>query len=357
MELVGSGSLSVYMDRSLKDLGTIGCKAGTATFFKDINLGLDIGVLELLSSTMAELQAIVLALECVPLSCSVHLFSDSQSALDVCKSELGLVCSDFRNQYWIKHQHIVNIIHNKNLQVSWHKVKDHSGISRNEHTNIIANAAFLSDWCLPSCLDEYFIVADSNVVSGNSKHFVHDVYHSVCHVYWEFSASMCTYFIKALYYQLPVAIQKCLYDKHYPSVLCLYCGNVEVSDYVFFCELLSFCVSNFSVSMALYKSFVFDDWFCKAVFIFYDLKIASLEVVKFVHSFGLTFKEDIWIVYAKHRAYMEKAGLILLDGLAFVSIFSLTSGFSAGVIKLLDITKAFGICFGINNMVSIHITA
>ncbi|KAG9293159.1 hypothetical protein G9A89_010496 [Geosiphon pyriformis] len=102
-DLVGSGSLFVYTDKSLKDLRTVGYKAGAATFFEDINLGLGVGVLDLMLSTMTELQVIVLALECVSLSSSVHLFLNSQSALNTCKSELGLVYPDFHNQYWVEY--------------------------------------------------------------------------------------------------------------------------------------------------------------------------------------------------------------------------------------------------------------
>ncbi|KAG9296554.1 hypothetical protein G9A89_015146 [Geosiphon pyriformis] len=107
---VGAGSLSVYMDRSLKDLGTVNCRAGAAVFFENIGLGLGISVLGLMPSTLAELQAIALALECIPLSSSVHLYSDSQAALDACRSELNMILLDFRNQYWVEHQHIVNVI-------------------------------------------------------------------------------------------------------------------------------------------------------------------------------------------------------------------------------------------------------
>ncbi|KAG9293984.1 hypothetical protein G9A89_019322 [Geosiphon pyriformis] len=41
---VGIDSLFVYMDGSLKNLDTIGCKAGAAAFFEHINLGLGVGV-------------------------------------------------------------------------------------------------------------------------------------------------------------------------------------------------------------------------------------------------------------------------------------------------------------------------
>ncbi|KAG9287941.1 hypothetical protein G9A89_017536 [Geosiphon pyriformis] len=94
---VSLSDISVYTDGSLKNLGTAGCKAGAAAFFEDIGLGLNIGISGLMSSTLAELQAIALALECVLLSSSVYLFSDSQSVLNVCKTKLGLVCPDFHN--------------------------------------------------------------------------------------------------------------------------------------------------------------------------------------------------------------------------------------------------------------------
>ncbi|KAG9289884.1 hypothetical protein G9A89_015464 [Geosiphon pyriformis] len=328
---IGSGSLSVYMNGFLKDLSTVGCKAGTAAFFKDINLGLGIGILGLILLTMAELQIIALALECVSLSSSVCLFLNSQSALDACKSELGL--------YWVKCQHIVNIIHSKNLRVSWHKIKDHSGISGNEHADMIAGTASFS-------------------VGFGSKFLTDNLLSEVnwlCLLLVPL-ASAHTYFIKVLYYQLLVAIWKCLYNKCYPSVLCLYCGNVKMLDHVFFCEtlsgfshssssmlqLLSFCVSDSSVFMALYKSFVFNNWFYKVISVFCNSKIASSEVVKFVYFLGLIFKDDVWVVCVKHCAYMEKTGLILLNSSALASIFGLVLRFSAGVIKLLGITKAFG---------------
>ncbi|KAG9289440.1 hypothetical protein G9A89_008001 [Geosiphon pyriformis] len=226
---VGADSLSVYTDGSLSNLGTVGCRTGTTVFFKDIDLSLDVSVLGLISFTLAELQAIVLALECVSLLSSVKLFSDSQSALDVCKSELGLVCSDFCNQYWVERYHIVNVIYNKNLKISWHKVKSHFGILGNKCANMIAGDASLSGWYFSHYLDEKFIVVDSSV--------------------------------------------------------------------------------------------------------------AGSEIVKFVCSLSLNFRSDVWLVHAKHCAYMEKNGLIPLDGLVLVSVSGLVSELLAGVIKLLSISN------------------
>ncbi|KAG9291093.1 hypothetical protein G9A89_012965 [Geosiphon pyriformis] len=406
-----SSSLSVYMDGSLRSLGTAGCKAGAAAFFEDINLGLGVGVSGLMLSTLVELHTIVLAMECVPLFCSVCVFSDSQSALSAYKSEMDLVCPDFRNQCWVECQHITNIICSKNLRVSWHKVKGHSGVSGNECDDEIAGIVSLSSWHLHSCLDEHFLVADSGVVSGNLRHFVqvgsgarflkddllfdvdwfhssmvwHPDSHMVTGSTSRLSANAHTYFMKALHHQLPVAVRKHLYNKYYPSVLCLYCGNVESSNHVFFCkvddsartltglllsslvvmQLLSSCASDFPVFVALYKGFVFNDWFCEAVFVFHNPKIAELEVVKFVHSLGLAFRDGVWMVCAKHCAYIEKAKLIPLDGSTPVSVFGLVLGFSAGVVKLLGITEAVSIrfgfrkpCFfsGVGSLVSVYIS-
>ncbi|KAG9301125.1 hypothetical protein G9A89_012508 [Geosiphon pyriformis] len=74
---VGVDSLSVYTDEFLSNLDTVGCRAGTATFFEDIGLGLGIDMSSLMSSTLAKLQIIALALKNVSLLSSVKLFSDS----------------------------------------------------------------------------------------------------------------------------------------------------------------------------------------------------------------------------------------------------------------------------------------
>ncbi|KAG9299402.1 hypothetical protein G9A89_014051 [Geosiphon pyriformis] len=385
----GANSLSVYTDGSLSNLGTVGCRAGVAVFFKNIDMSLGINVLGLMLSTLVELQAIALALECVPSSSFVHLFSDSQSALDACRSELSLVCPNFCNQYWVKCRYIVNLIHSKELRVSFYKIKSHSGVLGNKRADEITGAASFSKWYLSPCLSKHFLAADDSVVSGNARHFIHDIYYSVCHAHWKIgsgskvlvgslfsevhwlhsslvwhpdlymatdftsrpSASVHTYFIKALHHQLPVAIQKHLYNRHYLSVLCLYCGvwkvlsgsSLSSSDIL---HLLLSCISDSSMSMALFKSFVFNGWFCEAVCVFCDPKIAVLEIVKFVRSLGLTFRKDVWSVRAKHHAYMEKNRLISLDGSAVISVHGLASRFSVRVVKLLGITDALGVHFG-----------
>ncbi|KAG9290777.1 hypothetical protein G9A89_011740 [Geosiphon pyriformis] len=405
---VNADSLTVYTDGSLKNLGTTGCKAGTAVFFEDINLGLGISVWGLVLSTLAELQAIVLALKCVPVACSVCLFSDSQAALDACMSEVDLVYSNFHNWCWVECWHIKNVICSKNLRISWHKVKNHSGVLGNDRADSITNAATFYNWSLSSRIDEQFLLVDNNIVS--------DVFYAVCQAHWEVGSSFeflsrvlhldvnwpssfrvwhpdshmttgftskCTtdvrtYLMKALYCQLPMAVRKRVYNRCYPSVLCLYCGEVEVSDHVFSCviddsvrhwvlescvsswkaisglfisssnvlQLLLTCVLDFLVSSALYKSFVFRGWFREAVSVFHDPKVTGVKITDFVCSFCVAFRDNIWLVHAKHHAYIEKNGLIPVDDLVPVLVSGLVSRFSGGVVKLLGIAEAFGICFG-----------
>ncbi|KAG9294505.1 hypothetical protein G9A89_009352 [Geosiphon pyriformis] len=139
-------SLSVYTDRSLSGLGTVSMKAGAAAFFEDIHLGLGVRVSGIVSSMLVELQAIVLALECIPPFRSVDLFSDSQAALDTCESKSLLIHLDFRNQYWIECYHIIDAIQNKNLNVNWVKIKGHSGVLSNEQADALTKTAASSSW-------------------------------------------------------------------------------------------------------------------------------------------------------------------------------------------------------------------
>ncbi|KAG9295347.1 hypothetical protein G9A89_013376 [Geosiphon pyriformis] len=204
-------SLLVYMDGSLSNLSSVGCRTGTAVFFENIDL--DLGV----------------------------------------------------------------------------------GVSENEHTDMIVGVTFLFNWYFLLHLGEHFIMVDGGVVSGNSRHFVYDIYYSVCCTYWEVGSGF-----------------------------------------------------RFLVGGLLSE-------------------IAGLEIVKFVHSLSLAFKSDVWLVCAKHHAYMKKNELILLDGSILISVSGLALGLSAEVVKLFGIANAFGIRFGfcksclffsdVSDSVSVHIVA
>ncbi|KAG9290393.1 hypothetical protein G9A89_007124 [Geosiphon pyriformis] len=360
---------------SLKKLGSIDIRAGAAVFFEDISLGLGVRVSGLMSSILAELQIITLAFECVPLNSLVGVYSDSQAVLNACKLELGLIYLDFRNHCWIECQHI-------------HKMWSHSGVVSNKHADALANTASFFSWYLIPCVDKHYILADGNVVfevgSGSrvldsSLHLDVDwfrsslVWHPDLHMAVGFTSrsttGVCTYFMKALHHWLLVAVR---------NVLCLYCGEVEVSDHAFSCtvndfahchllnahvtawsflsghsasflsvsQLLFSCASNVVVCMTLCKGFIFKDWLQKAVSVFGDAKIAGQKIVEFVHNLCLAFSDKVWLVYAKHCACMEKSRMILSNSSTVVSISGLPALLSAGVVKLLDIAEAIGVGFG-----------
>ncbi|KAG9300395.1 hypothetical protein G9A89_010019 [Geosiphon pyriformis] len=383
------------MDGSLSGLSTVGMKTDATVFIKDINLGLGVKMSGLVSSTLMKSQAIALALECVPAFRLVDLFLNSQAALDACKSEFLLAWPDFKNRCWIEHHHITNVICDKNLNVNWVKVKGHS--------------------------------AGDSAISGNSRHFVHDIFQSVHWVHWEVgfgfqvlvnslqsdvdwarsvsvwhpdshmaagftslrTASFQTYFMKALHHQLPVAVHKRLYNRLYSSIVCLFCGEIEISDHVFSCffdiighehlintyavvweacsglsrsslcisQLLFTCVSNCVVGVALCKRFVFNNWYCKSVFVFKDSRVVACNIVFFVCKFCAAFQDEIWLVHAKHQIVMEKGRLIPRDSSIPASVSGFSMGFSAGVVRLLGLLIQLVSISGFIDLVSVHISA
>ncbi|KAG9302504.1 hypothetical protein G9A89_007208 [Geosiphon pyriformis] len=377
---IGVFGFSVYTDSSLSSLKSVNMKAGTTAFFEDINLGLGVEVTGMVSSILAELQAIVLALKCVPSLSSVCLFSNSQAVLDICRAELLLLALNFWNKCW---------------------VKEHLGVTGNIRTDLLTDISSHLGQPLP------FLAQEISIVSENSKYFVYNVFRSIHCVCWELgsgikivnsylfvnvdwfrsflvwhsdsymaagftnhhSANFCSYFMKALHHRLPIAVRKHLYDKHYPSVMCLYCGDIEVSDHLqlfvdfafawravsglshalsHVSQMLSDCLTDLGLVVSLYKSFVLVNWYQKATSCFGDSKTASDKVIEFV------------------RAFMEKHNLISHNNSVLVSVSGGVLTLSAHVIRLLGINDVFGVSFGlhsscqffsdIGNLVSVYVS-
>ncbi|KAG9298948.1 hypothetical protein G9A89_015970 [Geosiphon pyriformis] len=257
---LGASNFSMYMDGSLCGLRSINMKAGAAMFFENINLGLRVEVFGIVFSILAKLQAIALALECVLSSSSVHLFSDSQAALDA-----------------FEHQHIAGIIHDKNLNIGWHKVKSHSDVPSNNRADLLAGVSSHSGRLFHPQLKECFILANDNTVSGNSRHFVCDIFWSIHRVSWEIGSGAKIRTVSGLFHASFHVLQ-----------------------------MLSNCLADLELVVSLYKGFVLVDWCQKATSCFDSSKVVSGKVVEFVRSLCLFFKNDILLVHSKHCAYMEK---------------------------------------------------
>ncbi|KAG9294968.1 hypothetical protein G9A89_017762 [Geosiphon pyriformis] len=270
---IWSGFFEVFTDGSLRNAGSAEVACGAAAYFPVLDKSIGVAVRGLVSSTMAELQAVALALKCVPSSSTVVLRLDSQAAIDACVSEMSLVAPDFRNQCWLERRHIFNLVRDKDLSVSWVKVKGHSGIPGNVRADLAAGAAFGSPFSFCADVREHFLVAEGIAVSGNACYFVRNIFRSICCAHWKAgagcnvvpdamigcidwvvtakvwhpdfhmlagftsrtSSTLCTYIMKAVHRRLPVAVRKRLYNKCYSSVLCLFYGEVEFSDHVFTC--------------------------------------------------------------------------------------------------------------------------
>ncbi|KAG9299530.1 hypothetical protein G9A89_020701 [Geosiphon pyriformis] len=256
VELLGLdilGFFEVFTNGSLKNFGSTEVVSGAAAYFPALDLSVDIAVQGLLLSTMAKLQAVALFLECVLSLCTVVLYLDSQAVIDACVSEMSLAVPNFCNQYWIERHHIFNLVRNKDFSVSWIKMKGHSGVPGNMEADLAAKAVFGSFFSLLAGMCKHFLVAESTPVSAGLGFDVvleamivrinwivtAMVWHSDSHMLTGFtshkSSVLWTYLMKAVHRKLSVAVRKRLYDRHYPSVLCLLCGSVEFSDHSFTC--------------------------------------------------------------------------------------------------------------------------
>ncbi|KAG9294548.1 hypothetical protein G9A89_008659 [Geosiphon pyriformis] len=72
-------------------------------------------------------------------------------------------------------------VKDKDLSVSWVKVKGHSGVSGNMKADLAAGAASGFLFSLLADVCKHFLVAESTSVFGNVCHFVRDIFRSVCH--------------------------------------------------------------------------------------------------------------------------------------------------------------------------------
>ncbi|KAG9298239.1 hypothetical protein G9A89_002727 [Geosiphon pyriformis] len=135
---IWSSCFEMYTNGSLRNAGLVDVVCSAAMYFLVLDRSVGIVVGSLLSSTLAELQTVVLALECIPSSCRVILHTDSQAAIDACLSELFCAMPDFRNWYWLERHHIFNLVREKDFKMVWVKIKGHSGVLGNVKSDLVA---------------------------------------------------------------------------------------------------------------------------------------------------------------------------------------------------------------------------
>ncbi|KAG9303458.1 hypothetical protein G9A89_013785 [Geosiphon pyriformis] len=398
---VWSDSLDVYTDGSLKSAGSSSMVSGTTAYFLALDARVGVGVCGLLSSTLSELQAVALALECIPFFCSVVLHLDSQAAIDVCVSELAFVVPDFCNHCWIERRHVANLIRDKDLAVSWVKIKSHSGVPGNDQADALAGKAAGSPISLPSGVCECFLLVEGTAVSGNACHFVRDVFRSVCHAHWEAGpgynvvpvillqcfdcdisawvwhpdlhmlagftsrklASLRTYLIKTLHRRLLVAVCKKLYNKCYPGVQYLLYDKVELPNHVFTCsrdvyvweDILSevfacwismagACNSSFSSVLRTFDLCQSDIGLYLVLCRGFALKDWCAEAVGIFEDIKCASNVIVDFVKYLVEVNMEKAGLVGDDGLVLRLSHCMTSMLLDGMIRLLGIVESFACC-------------
>ncbi|KAG9291166.1 hypothetical protein G9A89_013038 [Geosiphon pyriformis] len=345
--------IDVYTDSSLRGLGTFQVACGAAVYFPSLNKDLGVEVHGVLSSILAELQAVALALECVPASVSVALHTDSQVAIDACVAELGLLQPDF---------------------------KDHAGITGNVMADVFAEQTAHSRVSLPIRINCRYVVADGRPVSGNACHFevspgqgvlsclfglVVDwnsttlVWHSNSHMLsgsmCRASAALCMYFMKAVHFKLSVAVQKRLYNKDYFGVLCLFCGDVELPDHGFICvkdaSVWSDILGNFGVSdVGLYsvfcKGFVLKSWMDEAIASLGDKKKAAIVVIDFVCCLAESYRMNLWLFRTKFRSDIERSGLIGDDIVVASALGVGVLPFLVGTVHLTGVLDSLDVGFG-----------
>ncbi|KAG9290825.1 hypothetical protein G9A89_010974 [Geosiphon pyriformis] len=79
----------IYANDFVKNFGTSSAVGEAAVYFSDLNLHIGVEVYGLLSFTLAEMQAVVLALKCILAFFKVTVFFDSQAFLDACQTKLA----------------------------------------------------------------------------------------------------------------------------------------------------------------------------------------------------------------------------------------------------------------------------
>ncbi|KAG9291345.1 hypothetical protein G9A89_003449 [Geosiphon pyriformis] len=330
---IWSGFFEVFTDGSLRNADSAEVTCSAVAYFLVLDKSIGIIVSGLLSSTIAELQAVALALECVPSSSTVVLRLDSQAAIDACVSEMSLRC------------HIFNLVRNKDLSVSWVKVKGHSGIPGNVEADLAAGAASGSPFSFCANVREHFLVAEGVVVSGNAQigpgyDVVPDaIIGCIDWVFtakvWHLDSYMLTGFTSWVFSMLRIYYEDCAQK--------IASGGKEkiFSDHTFTCVHESDVRGKILAEASARWSALAGGSPASAV-----LKVAATQIVDYVKFVVELHHAKVWLARASHRVVMEKAGLVCDGGVVSGLSRGVSSVLFDDVVRLLGVANFFAISFG-----------
>ncbi|KAG9293009.1 hypothetical protein G9A89_016371 [Geosiphon pyriformis] len=240
------------------------------------------------------------------------------------------------------------------------RVKGHSGIPDNVRADLAAGAASGSLFSFCADVREHFLVAENVAVSGNARHFVRNIFRSICCARWE-AGSGCDVVLDAMIGCIDWVVT----------------AKVEFSDHVFTCvhesgirgEILAEASARWSalaggssasavlwvlfqcsIDVGLYtlvcKEFVLEEWYEEACDVFEDRKVATARIVDYVRFVVSLHHAKVWLARASHWVVMEKAGLVCNVGVVSGLPCGVSSVLSDGVVRLLGLANSFAVSFG-----------
>ncbi|GBB90990.1 hypothetical protein RclHR1_18070005 [Rhizophagus clarus] len=115
---------------------------GARWIVKNTEIDFTCGIIYFSSSTRPELLAILTALLTVPINNNMHIYTDSQSAIDSINNMLqlrGIIERKlFKQNNYILLYAIVDLVYIKRINLILHKVKGHSGCIWNDKADKLA---------------------------------------------------------------------------------------------------------------------------------------------------------------------------------------------------------------------------
>ncbi|KAG9299947.1 hypothetical protein G9A89_009675 [Geosiphon pyriformis] len=179
--------------------------------------------------------------------------------------------------------------------------------------------------------------------------------------------------MKALYYCLPVAKKKKMYNPSYPSIVYIQCDLVEDSDHVFSCDhdvdvrnillsdanlewnvLLNASADGNAIAGLLKKAASSVDLYTLLTKVDMVSRLGAGSdrntlVINFIHHFAENHRSAIWLSTAKLKLYYKKHNFLPSNGLPISSVFGLAFLWTARMIWDFGFKLGIYVCFGLHS--------